>query len=115
MAARSRGHALRCGAGVCVTEAPRGQLPKRDMSETTVFGWHFVGEKLRDGRPVPADGEWLEHSGQIEMCKAGYHGSLRIIDALNYAPANVICYCEFAGEIVHAYDKLVARRGVGRR
>lgn len=38
--------------------------------------YHFVGETLRDGRPVPADGEWLEHDGKIIMCEAGLHASL---------------------------------------
>ena len=26
------------------------------------LAWHFVGDRLRDGRPVPKDGEWLEHA-----------------------------------------------------
>jgi len=25
-----------------------------------IEAWHFVGEKLRNGDPVPEDGEWLE-------------------------------------------------------
>jgi hypothetical protein len=25
-----------------------------------VMAWHFAGPKLRDGRPLPKDGEWAE-------------------------------------------------------
>ena len=28
--------------------------------ENKKFYYHFVSDTLRDGRPVPADGEWLE-------------------------------------------------------
>ena len=35
--------------------------------------WHFVGDTLRDGRPVPPDGEWLEHTGPIDWCRSGLY------------------------------------------
>jgi hypothetical protein len=72
--------------------------------------WHFVGETLRDGRPVPADGEWLEHDGELVMCKSGLHASVRLIDALKYAPGATICRVELDGEIVEDDDKVVAMR-----
>jgi hypothetical protein len=72
--------------------------------------WHFVGETLRDGRPVPADGEWLKHDGELEMCKSGLHASVRLIDALKYAPGATICRVELDGEIVEDDDKVVAMR-----
>ena len=34
-------------------------------------GYHFVGDKLRDGRPIPADGEWLVHDGAAAWAAAG--------------------------------------------
>ena len=49
--------------------------------------WHFVGKKLRDGRPIPADGVKLRHTGPVVMCKSGLHASLHPFDALKYAPA----------------------------
>jgi hypothetical protein len=76
----------------------------------TMKAWHFVGETLRDGRPVPADGEWLKHDGELEMCKSGLHASVRLIDALQYAPGNTICRVELDGEIVEDDDKVVATR-----
>jgi len=79
------------------------------MSET-VLAWHFVGNTLRDGRPVPPDGEWLVHDGPIKPCDSGLHASERIIDALAYAPGSTICRVEMRGEIVrHDDDKLVGR------
>ncbi len=62
--------------------------------------WHFVGDRLRDGRPVPADGEWLEHKGPLVMCESGLHFSREPFDALQYAPGNVLCLVEVGGEIV---------------
>jgi len=72
--------------------------------------WHFVGPKLRDGRPVPADGEWLIHDGPVEMCKMGLHASKRIIDALRYAPGHTICRVECDDVVAEQNDKLVCRK-----
>jgi hypothetical protein len=33
--------------------------------------YHFTSDKLRDGRPIPAIGEWLEHIGPIVPCQSG--------------------------------------------
>ncbi|RWG33993.1 hypothetical protein [Mesorhizobium sp.] len=60
------------------------------MSE--IAAWHFTGKTLRDGRPIPADGEWLIHDGpEVVMCETGLHASRRIIDALQYAPGPTVC------------------------
>lgn len=74
--------------------------------------WHFVEDTLRDGRPVPPDGEWLVHPGYLFMCESGYHASKRIIDAFHYAPgnANTICRVEVDGKIIEDSDKLVAEK-----
>ena len=56
-----------------------------------IQAWHFASDKLRDGRPLPADGEWLIHEGEAVLCKTGLHASRRCIDALQYAPGNTIC------------------------
>ena len=72
--------------------------------------WHFVNDTLRDGRPIPPDGEWLVHDGELVMCESGLHASERILDALIYAPGNTICRVEVDGEILHDDDKLVAEK-----
>jgi hypothetical protein len=69
--------------------------------------WHFVGDTLRDGRPVPADGEVLVHKGPLKLCASGLHASKNILDALQYAPGSIICRVEVGGEIIRGNDKLV--------
>jgi hypothetical protein len=69
--------------------------------------WHFVGDTLRDGRPVPADGEVLVHKGPLKLCASGLHASKNILDALQYAPGSIICRVEVGGEIIRDNDKLV--------
>lgn len=36
-----------------------------------MIAYHFVGTTLRDGRPVPPDGVWLEHDGPIAIRESG--------------------------------------------
>src|SRR5690606_9721348 len=76
----------------------------------SILAYHFVNNTLRDGRPVPADGEWLEHDGPIVICKSGLHASRRPWHALMYAPGPVLCLVEVEGIEAEHEDKLVARR-----
>ena len=79
------------------------------MSETRL-AWHFVGDTLRDGRPIPADGEWLELSGKLELCIRGLHASPSPLNALRYAPGNTLCRVQLDGKIIVDDDKMVASR-----
>lgn len=79
------------------------------MNDTTL-AWHFVGSALRDGRPVPPDGEWLEHRGPIHICRSGLHASHEPYDALGYAPGNILCRVKLQGIAAAQADKLVGRR-----
>src|SRR3990167_2376020 len=72
--------------------------------------YHFVGSTLRDGRPVPADGVWLEHKGPLVMCESGLHFSKEPLDALKYAPGETLCLVEIGGKIVHYTDKGICSR-----
>ena len=74
----------------------------------TVKAWYFVGNTLRDGRPIPADGEKLVHGGGLYLCNEGLHASKRIIDATQYAPGHTICRVEVGGDVIHGGDKMVA-------
>ena len=71
--------------------------------------WHFVGETLRDGRPIPKDGEKLVHTGKIELCVSGLHASIHPFDALKYAPGTTLCLVECERDIDKGDDKLVCR------
>lgn len=73
----------------------------------TIEAWHFAGDKLRDGRPLPKDGEWLKHEGDVVICESGLHASKRIIDALQYAPGSTICRVTCRGIVTEQNDKLV--------
>ena len=75
-----------------------------------MIAWHFVGNTLRDGRPVPADGEWLQHDGPLVLCKSGLHASLQPFNALQYAPGPILCLVEVGGDIRPDKDKLVCSR-----
>jgi hypothetical protein len=74
------------------------------------LAWHFVNNTLRDGSPVPADGEWLEHKGPLVMCESGLHWSMEPFDALQYAPGATLCLVEIGGEIVDVGDKGISSR-----
>jgi hypothetical protein len=74
-----------------------------------IKAWHFVGPTLRNGDPVPADGEVLRRSGPVEICKSGLHASRRLIDALNYAPGSTICRVGCRDVEEEEVDKLVCR------
>jgi hypothetical protein len=73
--------------------------------------WHFVRDDglLRDGRPLPADGIVLRHTGPLALCESGLHASVDPFDALPYAPGALVCRVECGGEVVHGGDKLVCR------
>jgi hypothetical protein len=81
-----------------------------------ILAWHFVGDKLRNGDPVPPDGKWLEYCGDLIMCKSGLHASRDPFDALKHAPGPILCSVECDGEIIEDKDKLVcSKRKIIRR
>ena len=75
-----------------------------------IRAYHFVGDNLRDGRPVPPDGEWLVHDGPVRMCESGLHASRHPLDALTYAPGVIICLVDCDDIKAEDGDKLVCRR-----
>lgn len=85
-------------------------LTRRGVSTPTIKAWHFVGDTLRDGSSVPADGVWLKHTGPVVICHAGFHASRDPFDALQYAPGATLCYVEMRGDVQEQNDKLVARK-----
>ena len=74
-----------------------------------VLAYHFVGEKLRDGTPIPANGRWISRK-DISICNYGLHASLHPFDALQYAPGGTLCLVEMGGKIEYGDDKLVAQK-----
>ena len=75
--------------------------------------YHFTGDTLRNGEPIPPIGEWIEVSGEIVPCKNGLHASKHPFDSLTYAPGHMLHRVELGGEIVEhgdPVDKVAARR-----
>ena len=85
-------------------------MPNTRTESATIRAYHFVGETLRDGRPVPADGAWLEHTGPLALCQTGLHASRCPFDALRYAPGATLCRVDLGGDVIEDTDKLVASR-----
>jgi hypothetical protein len=78
-----------------------------------MLGYHFTADTLRDGRPIPPIGEWLEHTGPIVPCKSGLHASEHPFDALQFAPGSMLHHVELEGDLVphgDPVDKWVGRR-----
>jgi hypothetical protein len=75
-----------------------------------IQAWHFTGDTLRDKRPIPAVGEWLEHEGEIRICKTGLHASVKLYDALGFAPGNMLHRVTCDGVEGEEADKIVCRR-----
>ena len=61
--------------------------------------FHFTGDTLRDGRPIPKPGVWLKHDGPIVPCASGLHASEHPFDALTYAPGNMLHKVRLRGNI----------------
>jgi hypothetical protein len=78
--------------------------------DPTKHAFHFVADKLRDGRPIPKNGVWLEHVGLIKICDAGLHASFHVSDALSFAPGATLCLVEVDQIADTQSDKLVCRR-----
>ena len=75
-----------------------------------IRAYHFVGATLRDGSPIPPDGEWLEFAGECEMCQSGLHWSRDPFDALQYAPGATLCLVDVDAIVEEQADKGLSRR-----
>ena len=79
---------------------------------THILAWHFVGATLRDGRPIPADGEVLHHGGPLVMCVSGLHWGRTPRAALTSAPGATLCRVEVWGDVQEDEDKGISRNRV---
>jgi hypothetical protein len=70
--------------------------------------WHFTGNILRDGSPIPAIGETLVFPHKVEICCSGYHWSLKPHQALKYAPGTTLHKVRFGGDVEMEHDKGVS-------
>ena len=54
-------------------------------------------------------GQTLRCDGPLELCVNGMHASKRVIDALEYAPGEILCEVELGGGLLEGEDKVCAR------
>jgi hypothetical protein len=75
--------------------------------------YHFTGDTLRNGQPIPPIGKWLTFDGEPEPCECGLHASPTAFDALQYAPGTLLHKVHLGGEIkAHGdpVDKFAAQK-----
>lgn len=65
----------------------------------TLTGYHFTGDRLRNGDPIPPVGVWLHFDGPIVPCKSGLHISEHPFDALQYAPGDILHKVKLRGNL----------------
>jgi hypothetical protein len=78
-----------------------------------ITGYHFTGTTLKNGEPIPRPGVWLIHKGEIMPCSSGLHASVKVFDALQYAPGPMLHKVILAGELQshgNPIDKYVGRK-----
>jgi hypothetical protein len=76
---------------------------------SSILAWHFTGDTLRDGSPIPPVGEWLRYEGKVVMCESGLHASVHPFDALHYAPGPILHRVECRDVVETQSDKIVCR------
>ena len=75
------------------------------------LGWHFADatECLRygDGRKIKVG---ITHKVDCEpaLCERGLHASKSVLEALQYAPGNILFRVSLSGTIIHGDDKSAA-------
>lgn len=78
--------------------------------DSGILAWHFASSTMLDGSSLEAPGGTEVYDGKIKLCKSGLHASVDIMDALRYAPGEmlrrVLCY----GDVLKSNDKIVASR-----
>ena len=78
------------------------------MMKPCMHAYHFTGDVLRDGRPIPPVGQTLVHDGPLVLCAQGLHASEHPFDALAYAPGPRLHRVTLGGRVRHDTDKVVA-------
>jgi hypothetical protein len=74
-----------------------------------INAWHFLpenGHTRYNDLPV-TPGEPMRHEGPITLCESGLHASIKLDDALSYAPGPILCRVLCEGQVVEGHDKIV--------
>ena len=75
-------------------------------AQKRIKAWHFCnGWKLRDGTKLEV-GKTYTVDTRLIVCVNGLHASRKMLDAVTYAPGNVLCKVELWGDTIEQSDKL---------
>jgi hypothetical protein len=89
----------------------KGKGTKYSRPKKQWLGWYFAADNKRlcygDNRKIKT-GIIHKIEGEPVMCKQGLHASPTVLDALAYAPGNILYRVALSGKIVHSDDKSVA-------
>ena len=81
-----------------------------DQPSKSVLGWWFAASDALpngDGRNIVV-GETLTVNPPVVLCERGLHASRRLIDALSYAPGEILYRVRLGGTVIHGDNKMVA-------
>ena len=84
-----------------------------------ILAWHFLRPdrrlRYKDNQPcelgegdLVEEGKTLSYDGELELCRSGMHGSIKVLDALQYVPGYVVSRVKLWGSVVRSDDKIVA-------
>jgi len=77
-----------------------------------IMAWHFLPDtgRTRYDNKLVVIGKQMRFNGSLVMCDAGLHASRLAIDALQYAPGNIVCRVAISGTIIEDKKKMCASR-----
>ena len=82
------------------------------MKKNKVLAWHFLPENgmTRYNHITVIPGVEIVHKGKIKLCASGLHASIKLDDALSFAPGPILCRVLSSGRIEKGDDKIVSTR-----
>jgi hypothetical protein len=81
------------------------------MEAQTMEAWKFLRDDNRSGHGTESAwsvGEIRTHKGKVDLCRSGYHASLKPHQALEYAQGGKLARVRLSGEIERGEDKVCA-------
>src|ERR1039458_2960111 len=79
----------------------------------SVVAYHFLADPTKlahTGETLPPVGKRISLAKGVKpvLCKTGFHGSMRPLDAISFAPGPYLCRVRLSGIVVKGDDKCVA-------
>ena len=80
--------------------------------KNNILAWHFLPENglTRFNKIKVEPGVEIVHKGKLELCNSGLHASIKLDDALSFAPGPILCRVRCEGRVKQGDDKLVCSR-----